>query len=163
MAASIRRVKGSDRVVDYLNRYLQIELTGHKQYLLAAGVCARWGYHRLRDAQAAYAEEESRHAARLVHRILYLEGTPALRDAAEVTLPASIADQVQRDRALVGRAIALLTEAIACSAELADHGSFELFTEMLVDEEHHMDWLEEQATLIDQLGLASYLQQQIRA
>ena len=77
-------MKGDSRVIELLNEYLQIELTGHKQYLLAAATFERWGLTRLRDAERAYSHEETDHAAVILHRILLLEGTPNLSDAGGV-------------------------------------------------------------------------------
>ena len=94
-------MKGDSRVIELLNEYLQIELTGHKQYLLAAATFERWGLTRLRDAERAYSHEETDHAAVILHRILLLEGTPNLSDAGAVSAPASTTEQLRRDEALV--------------------------------------------------------------
>ena len=47
-----------------------------------------------------------------------------------------------------------------CSAQ-NDAGSRELLEHILVDEEHHIDWLEAQLELIKQMGIQNYLAQQI--
>jgi bacterioferritin len=44
----------------------------------------------------------------------------------------------------------------------ATTGAGELLERILVGEEEHADWLEAQLTLIDQVGAAHYLAQQIR-
>lgn len=154
-------MKGDARVIELLNGYLQIELTGHKQYLLAAAVFQRWGLEKLAEAQKAYAAEETAHAAVLLRRILWLEGVPALTDASPVAPPASAEEQLRRDLALVTRAILHLRGAVTHALAVADDGSAELFEKMLVDEEEHLDWLERQLGLFGSLGEKLYLASQL--
>jgi len=156
-----RAMQGDPRVLERLVRYLRIELTGHKQYMLHAALCRRHGYARLAEKQEAYRDEESRHAARMLHRILLLGGTPELADVAELAADPSVEAQLRRDHRLVSDAIAHLRESIAMCAECSDGGSRVLLEEMLVDEEDHVDWLETQLSLIEALGVERYLQEMI--
>ena len=55
-----------------------------------------------------------------------------------------------------------LNRGIALSVERSDNGSRELLEDILKGEEDHADWLETQLALIDQIGEAHYLAQQIR-
>jgi bacterioferritin len=59
-------------------------------------------------------------------------------------------------------AIERLNRGIALCVGQGDNGSRELLERILVGEEEHADWLEAQLTLIDQVGAAHYLAQQIR-
>jgi bacterioferritin len=154
-------MKGNARVISDLNIYLQIELTGHKQYMLASGVCANWGYRRLHERQEAYSREETEHAAKITRRILFLGGEPNVKDARDVKMTPSIQDQLEQDRGLVADAIEHLESAVEHCVSCGDGGSRALFEEMLIDEEEHIDWLEAQLTLIEQVGVAHYLQEQI--
>ncbi|CAG0966385.1 bacterioferritin [Myxococcaceae bacterium] len=154
-------MRGDARVIELLNGYLQIELCGYKQYLVAAAAAENWGYDRLRDRQREYVKEEMEHAGRILHRILYLEGTPVPSDAGEIVVASSIEDPLRRDEALVRRAIVHLRGAIDHCTEQGDAGTRELLEEMLVDEEHHLDWLEIQLRLVASLGLDGYLQEQM--
>ena len=47
--------------------------------------------------------------------------------------------------------------------EAGDNGTRELLAGMLVSEEEHIDWLETQIGLVDQLGETNYLAGQMRA
>lgn len=153
-------MQGDRSVIDRLNTYLQIELAGYAQYLLAAQACADWGYRRLHEKQLAYSHEEIEHAARITRRIVFLEGSPEPRAARAPTPAAPVAEQLERDHALVKHAIDHLQEAIACCERQADGGTRELFEEMLVDEESHLDWLEMQLHVIREIGVERYLQEQ---
>ncbi len=154
-------MQGNARVIEHLNEYLRIELTGHKQYLLAAGVFRNWGFARLHDKQEAYSREETEHAAEILHRILFLEGTPTMEDASPVGVPGSVEAQLRQDHALVHRAIVHLQAGVELCRSEDDNASRELVERMLVDEEEHLDWLESQLELIRLVGAENYLQQQI--
>ena len=54
------------------------------------------------------------------------------------------------------------TAGIALCVERGDNGSRDLLAEILEGEEDHADWLESQLSLVEQLGQAHYLAQQIR-
>jgi bacterioferritin len=56
------------------------------------------------------------------------------------------------------KAIPELRDAIAHCESVRDYISRELFEEILQSEEDHVDWLETQLGLIDQVGIQNYLQ-----
>jgi bacterioferritin len=58
-------------------------------------------------------------------------------------------------------ALARLNKSIAVAVAAGDNGSRELFERILKDEEEHVDFLEAQLTLIEQMGLPNYLAQQL--
>ena len=58
-------------------------------------------------------------------------------------------------------AVARLNEAIKTATEAGDNGSRDLFERILVDEEHHIDWLEGQLGMIQEIGIGLYLSQQL--
>lgn len=153
-------MQGDRRVIDDLNAYLQIELAGYAQYLLAAQAAAHWGYRRLHEKQMEYSREEIEHATRITGRIVFLEGSPEPRPARAPSPATPVADQLRRDQELVQHAIDHLQQAIARCEELGDDGTRALFEEMLVDEESHLDWLETQLRAIRAIGVERYLQEQ---
>jgi len=73
-----------------------------------------------------------------------------------------VKEQFENDLALEYEAVARLNKAIAVSLEAGDNGSLELFKKILLDEEHHVDWLEAQLHLIQEVGVQNYLAQQIQ-
>jgi len=58
-------------------------------------------------------------------------------------------------------AVTQLNAAIQQATEAGDNASRELFEEILVDEEHHVDYIEAQLHIIEEIGLDNYLAQQI--
>lgn len=151
---------GDVAVQDYLNRYLSIELTGHKQYLLHAGLCRKMGYYRLAEQQQAYSEEETSHAAGLLARLLFLCGIPTMEDVRPLQVEMAVPAQLRLDHMLISRAIDLLREAVAHCTKVNDPVSRDLFVTMLADEEEHLHWVATQLDVINTMGLANYLQSQ---
>jgi len=155
-------MQGSARVIEYLNAYLAIELTGHRQYLRNSRSCANWGFDRLADMQYDYSVEEMEHAVKLADRILFLEGEPDFSASAVIESAATPIDQLQQDLALIKRARRVLGEAIAHCEQQEDFVSRGLLAAMLEDEEQHTDWLETELELVERIGLQNYLQSQQR-
>lgn len=149
------------KTIDFLNGYLSIELTGHKQYLLHSTTCGRWGLPRLAARQRAYSVEETSHAFEVAERLLFLEGTPSLADARPIRVVTRVEQQLALDRDLVGFAIGRLREAVQHCTHQRDAVSRALFQRMLVDEEDHLHWVETELGLIDRLGLPGYLRAQL--
>jgi bacterioferritin len=59
-------------------------------------------------------------------------------------------------------AIERLNRGIATCVSVGDNGSRDLLQTILDGEEEHADWLETQLALVEQVGDANYLAQQIR-
>ena len=49
-----------------------------------------------------------------------------------------------------------------CAATVKDYGSRELFVHILESEEEHIDWLQTQLRLIEQMGLQNFVQLQTK-
>lgn len=153
-------MQGDPKVLEGLNGYLSFELTGHRQYLLHAGMCRHWGFERLARIQDGYSAEETQHAARIITRILMLGGAATPRELRPIVGGPSVAEQLDLDRDLVSQAMVLVRGAIADCESVRDYASRDLLREMLDDEEHHLDWLDTEVALIGKLGLPNYLQSQ---
>ncbi len=155
-------MKGNDQVIDVLNEVLTGELTSVNQYFIHAKMCANWGYMRLHKQIRAESIDEMRHAEALIERVLYLEGVPNLQRYWKVQVGQTVKEQLNADLGVEKKAIELLNRGIELCRSSGDHGSRELLEKILVSEEHHADWLEAQLTLVDQVGEANYLAQQIK-
>jgi len=155
-------MKGSQKVIDLLNDVLSAEITAVNQYWVHARMCENWGYHRLWNRIRAEAIDEMKHADQLVARILFLDGMPNLQALGKITIGENVAEQLALDLKVEQVAVARLNAGIAACVAESDNASRELLEEILVSEEEHIDWIEAQLTLIDQVGQAHYLAQQIR-
>ena len=69
---------------------------------------------------------------------------------------------LKSDYALEMEALPRLNEGIETCRELGDNNSRHLLETILHEEEEHVDWLEAQMSLIEQVGIQNYLAQQIK-
>jgi bacterioferritin len=156
-----RRMRGNDDVVKYLNEVLKAELTAINQYFLHSKMCENWGYYRLAAYNRKESIEEMQHADELMERILFLEGTPNMTDMYPIKIGRNVQEQLENDLALEMHAVPRLNEAIKAARDAGDNGSRALFEKILLDEDHHIDYLEGQLHAIEEIGLANYLAQQL--
>jgi bacterioferritin len=73
----------------------------------------------------------------------------------------NVKEQIQNDLNLELDAIPRLNHGIALAVQVGDNGTRELLTKILTDEEHHVDYLEAQLHVIQEVGIENYLAQQI--
>jgi bacterioferritin len=149
------------RILEMIQEVLKGELTAINQYFLHAEMCENWGYMRLATYIRKESIDEMRHAEALIERLLFLEGTPNMIDYFKMRVGSNVKQQLENDLMLELEAIPRLNRGIALAQEIQDTGSRELFEHILVDEEKHVDWLEAQLGMIDEIGLQNYLTQQI--
>jgi bacterioferritin len=154
-------VKGHDQVIQVLNDVLTAELTAINQYWIHARMCENWGYKRLWEKVRAESLGEMKHADSLVERILYLEGVPNLQRLGKVNVGQTVKEQFRLDLEVEKAAVKALNAGIETARSLGDNGTREMLESILEGEEEHANWLEAQLTLIDQVGEANYLAQQI--
>ena len=154
-------MKGNDAVVEMLNEVLTAELTAINQYFVDARMCANWGYRRLAEHIRADSLDEMRDAEALIDRILFLEGIPNLQRLGTVRVGEDVPEKLQLALEVERDAIARLNRAVALATDTGDHGSRQVFEDILKGEEEHADWLESQLELIGQLGPQLYLAQQV--
>jgi bacterioferritin len=150
-------------IIQLLNEVLTGELTSVNQYFVHAKMCQNWGYQRLYEHIRAESIDEMKHADRLIDRILFGEGVPNVQRLGKINIGQTVSEQLKLDLALESDAIPRLNTGIQLCRDLADNGTEDLLTRILVSEEEHLDWLEAQLAQIAQLGEATYLSQQIRS
>jgi len=154
-------MQGHPEIIRLLNEVLKQELTAISQYFLHAKMCQNWGYFKMAEYNRKESIEEMIHAEKLMDRILFLEGTPNMSDLFRIRIGSNVRQQLENDLALELEAVPRLNEAIRFATEVGDNGSRELFKEILVDEEHHVDYLEGQLHAIQEIGLEHYLAQHL--
>ena len=154
-------MRGNQEVLGHLNEALKAELTAINQYFLHAKMCESWGYLRLAEYNRTESIDEMKHADELIERILFLEGIPNMTDMFPIKVGKDVKAQLENDMVLELDAVKRLNEAIGLCRTVGDNASRELFQRILIDEEHHVDYLEGQLHIISEIGLANYLAQQI--
>ncbi|ODS24845.1 bacterioferritin [Candidatus Endobugula sertula] len=154
-------MKGSSKVIEYLNKALGNELIAINQYFLHAKMYKNWGLKKLADYEYHESIDEMKHADKLTDRILFLEGVPNLQDLGKLLIGENTKEMLECDLRLEHQAIPLLRDAIEYCESIRDYVTRDLFSDILDSEEEHVDWLETQLGLIDKIGLENYLQSQM--
>jgi bacterioferritin len=155
-------MKGNAKLITTLNALLADELTAINQYMVHSEMCANWQFDLLHHAIEKRAIQEMKHAEKLIGRILFLEGAPAVSRLNDIRIGANVAAQLANDHTAESGAISAYNLAIRQAGDLGDHGTRDLLESILADEEAHIDWLEAQLDQTKQLGLQNYLAQQLR-
>jgi len=154
-------MKGNDKVIAALNMLLADELTAINQYMVHSEMCDDWGYTKLHAVSEKRAIDEMKHAEKLIGRILFLEGRPTVSKLNKITIGADVTMQVKYDHASEAGAIKSYNAGIKIAADAGDNGTRDLLTDILKDEEAHIDTLESQLDQIKQMGIGNYLTEQL--
>jgi len=145
-------MKGDAKIIEILNEVLTSELTAINQYFVHGEMCENWGYDRLHKIIRKHSIGEMKHAEELIERVLFLEGIPNVQRLGKITIGENVEEIFKSDYALELEAL----------PRLNDNNSRHLLEEILHEEEEHVDWLEAQMSLIEQVGIQNYLAQQIK-
>jgi bacterioferritin len=148
-------------VIAALNAVLRNELTAINQYFLHAKMFEDWGMLRIAEHEKAESIDEMKHADSLMERILFLEGLPNLQDLGKLHVGQDVKEILQCDLKLEMEALPALREGVALSEKVGDFVSRQVFREILVSEEEHIDWIETQLDLIGKTGVENYIQAQM--
>jgi bacterioferritin len=149
-------MKGDPKVIDYLNAALRSELTAVSQYWLHYRLQEDWGYGHLAAKSRAESVEEMHHADRLIARIIFLEGHPNLQKLDSLRIGQNLRETLDADLAAEHDARTLYIEARKHCETVGDFTTKTLFEELIADEEGHIDFLETQIGLYEQLGAEQY-------
>src|SRR3546814_691564 len=151
-------MKGDDKVIEFLNTALKNELTAINQYFLHYKMLQNWGVMKLAKSEYDESIDEMKHADKLAERILFLDGLPNFQMLGRLRIGESVEEILRADYDLELEAVAQLKTAIAHCEKVHDYGSRDLFSEILDNEEEHIDTLEQQFELIGQVGIENYIQ-----
>lgn len=156
-------MKGDAKVIEFLNIALKNELTAINQYWLHYRMLDNWGIKKLAAFEREESIDEMKHADQLAERILFLDGLPNFQLLGRLRIGENVEEILKADLALEEEAIPLLRDAIEHSENVRDYVSRDLFASILESEEHHLDELETQLQLVEQMGLQNYIQLQSSA
>jgi bacterioferritin len=153
-------MQGDPKVLELLNEALKNELTATNQYWLHYRLLDNWGVHKLAEFERSESIDEMKHADRLAERILFLDDLPNFQALGRLHIGENVEEILKADMELELEAVSQLKGAIAHCESVRDYGSRDLFSEILDNEEEHVDTLEQQFEMIRRMGLQNYVQLQ---
>jgi bacterioferritin len=156
-------VAGDPETIRWLNQILKNELTAINQYFLHSRMLADWGLSTLAKKEYEESLDEMKHADKLIKRVLFLGGLPNLQDLGKLMIGENVKEVVTCDLSLEMMSYPDLKLAITHTENVKDYGSRELLVDILESEEEHIDWLQTQLRLIEQMGIQNFVQLQTKA
>jgi len=99
-----------------------------------------------------------KHADKIIERVLFLEGIPNLQKLGKLLIGEHTEEMLECDLNLEMATLKTLRDTIAFCEENSDYVSRDMLTEILDDEEEHVDWIEAQLGLISKITIENYNQ-----
>ena len=153
-------MKGDTKVIELLNDALKNELTAVNQYWLHYRLLDNWGVHKLAEFERHESIDEMKHADKLAERVLFLDGLPNFQALGRLHIGENVEEILKADMELELEALTQLRGAIQHCEKVRDYVSRDLFSEILQNEEEHVDTIEQQFEMIARMGLQNYVQLQ---
>ena len=151
-------MQGHPDVKSQLNEALKGQLTAINQYFLHARMCKSWGLEQLNEKEYRYSIKAMKLADLLIERVLFLEGLPNLQDLGRLLIGEDVPELLDNDLQVCQS----LRDGLAAGVEICescqDYVSRDLLEKLVKETEEQIDWLESQRWLIEQSGLANFLQ-----
>lgn len=155
-------MKGDDHIIVHLNNLLSDELIAVNQYFLHSKIFENWGLKRLNKIEYQEYADELGHADLYAKRILFLEGTPTLRKFDPLNIKKNVEDILRSDLNLEFHSIENLRKGIKYADSIQDYVSKDIMTQILKEEEKHIDFLETELNLMIKIGMHNYIQSQLK-
>ncbi len=154
-------MEGSPRLIEFLNEALTAELAAINQYFAHSKLCENWGWQRLASKYREESIEEMHDAEKLIDRIILLDGMPNLQRIGPVRIGETVKEQLDLDREVELEAIARYRQGVVLAMEEGDPGTREVLEHLVLGEEEHLDWIDTQLSMIEDIGIDLYTQAQI--
>lgn len=155
-------MKGDKKIIDALNAILTAELTAINIYYLHYKMQENWGFEKLAEHSKNESMDEMKHAALLIDRILFLEGTPNMTRYDEVPVGKNCEEQLQAEFKYEKQHVDNLKKHINLCLEKNDFITKELLDHILEASEKSVDWLETQFHRIQEVGIQNYLTEHMK-
>jgi bacterioferritin len=150
-------MKGDKKVLEFLNEQLTAELTAINQYFLHSKMQDNLGWAKLAAHTRAESFEEMRHAETLTDRILFLDGLPNYQRLGSIRIGQTVKEMFEADMQVEIEARDRLRKGAEYMRSVSDITSANIFEAILAEEEEHIDYLETQLGLLEQLGEPLYI------
>lgn len=149
-------MKGDKDVIEMLNGALKLELGAINQYWLHYKLLEDWGFTKLAKKEREESLEEMVHADNIIDRIIFLEGHPNLQHVAPLMIGQNIKEVLEADLKGEYMAIEHYSKGRALCRDKEDYVTMKVFEDLLKDEEGHVDFLETQLELLENIGAENY-------
>ena len=154
-------MEGSPKIIEFLNEALSAELAAINQYFAHSKLCENWGWNRLAVKYREESIEEMNDAEKLIDRIILLDGMPNMQRIGPVRIGETVQEQLELDREVELEAITRYRRGVVLAMEEGDPGTREVLDHLVLGEEEHLDWIDTQLSMIEDIGIDLYTQAQI--
>tara|TARA_Y100000813_G_C24151262_1_gene347292 strand:- start:323 stop:793 length:471 start_codon:yes stop_codon:yes gene_type:complete len=152
-------MKGKKTVITALNKLLTHEMSAADQYFIHSRMYQDFGLEELYERINHEHEEELEHAAKIIERVLFLEGTPDVASRDKLKIGKDVPSMIKNDLAYEVFVRNELVKVIALCEKEGDYVTRQMLLGLLEDtEEDHLYWCEKQLGLIEKMGLHNYIQ-----
>jgi bacterioferritin len=152
----------SKALMDCLNDILAGDLTAVDLYMYQSKIMERFGYSKLASHFLHERDHEMQHVDMILKRMIFLGGSPDMSVRKPYPLLTQVPEMLDLDLKFEVEMAGKIKEAIKLCWDEQDHVTRGILETMLVDtEEDHIDWIEKQQTMINDIGLKNYLAKQI--
>lgn len=152
-------MRGDEKVIKELNAALSSELTAIAQYMTQAELCDNWGYNKMGAIHKKRAIDEMKHAEKIIERIVFLDAVPVIDVTLTPKIGKTVKEQLEFDLQHEIDTVVEYNTAVVVCREAKDDGTRDVFTDLIEEEEKHVDFLEAQLHSLGEMGIANFLQQ----
>ena len=155
-------MKGDKEILKNLQNLLNYELAARDQYLAHSRKYQDWGLTKLHAQMDHEMQEEQQHIDAIMNRMLFLEGDPDFTQRENPVVGDDVETMLRNDLEAEVDVAQLLRVTMQICEEKNDYDTRDILQVLLHDTEmDHIYWLEQQLGLIEKIGLANYLQNQM--